>query len=324
MLEILSDGPFNTVQDLGRPSAVPWGVCAGGAMDRESLIRANILAGNTVGAAAMEIMFFPFKVRFLENCVFAVAGAPARATLDGTSFPPDWSMQAEAGQVLILQAPEKGVRSYLAVAGGIDVPVVLGGRGTDVKGGFGGFKGRGLQKGDRLPCGHAELHALPDGGVGLSGIAALPDKDNVVLGLIPGPEYEAFTQEAHSLLVTQHWTITPHANRVGFRLEGQSPLLTRQSLSLLSHGVLPGTVQVPPAGQPIIQMADANTCGGYPKIGIIAEPDLSVLAQMPPGSRIRFKLVTQEHALARMRARTEALQSLAEQVPAFKKHLLAS
>ncbi|KXV76079.1 allophanate hydrolase [Acetobacter cerevisiae] len=322
MLEVLTNAPLNTVQDLGRPRAVSFGVSRGGAMDRDALALGNILVGNTEDSAGLEIVFFPFKIRFRKECVFAITGAPAKVRLDSAPMPSCWSINARAGQTLIMEAPEKGMRSYLTVSGGVDVPIVLGGRATDIKGGFGGFEGRGLQKGDLLPCGTGSLLPLPPSGMGLSALPLLPDKDGVELHLLPAAEYSEFTEHAQACLVEQPWRITTHANRVGYRLEGTMALQTRQPLSLLSHGLLPGTVQVPPSGQPIIQMADANTCGGYPKIGIIVEPALGILSQMPPGASISFRMINQEQALAQARTHRKNLRMLAAQIAATKPHIL--
>lgn len=322
MLEVLTNAPLNTVQDLGRPRAIPFGVSCGGAMDRNAFALGNILVGNAPDAAGLEIAFFPFRVRFRQDCVFAITGAPAKVRLDAVPLPSCWSMKARPGQTLVMDAPEKGMRSYLAVAGGLDVPRVLGGRATDIKGEFGGFEGRGLQKGDLLPCGGGKTGPMPANGVGLSGLAPLPDKNGMELHILPAAEYGEFTEQAQACLVQQHWRITTHANRVGFRLEGETTLQTRRPLNLLSHGLLPGTVQVPPSGQPIIQMADANTCGGYPKIGIVVEPDLSFLSQIPPGGYVTFRLIDQDQALARLRAHRQHLRQLAEQVSATKTYIL--
>lgn len=146
MLEVLTNAPLNTVQDLGRPESISYGVACGGAMDCNAFTLGNILVGNSPDAAGLEIVFFPFKIRFQQDCVFAITGAPAKVRLDAVPLPSCWSMMARAGQTLVMEAPEKGMRSYLTVAGGLDVPRVLGGRATDIKGGFGGFEGRGLQK----------------------------------------------------------------------------------------------------------------------------------------------------------------------------------
>ena len=322
MLEILTNAPLNTVQDLGRPGSISYGVACGGVMDCNAFKLGNILVGNSPDAAGLEIVFFPFKIRFQQDCVFAITGAPAKVRLDTVPLPSCWSMMARAGQTLVMEAPEKGMRSYLTVAGGLDVPCVLGGRATDIKGGFGGFEGRGLQKGDLLPCGKSTTCSMPTNGLGLAELPPLPHKNGLELHVLPAAEYEEFTQESQACLVQQQWRITTQANRVGFRLEGDTPLQTRRPISLLSHGLLPGTVQVPPSGQPIIQMADANTCGGYPKIGIIAEPDLSLLSQMPPGGLVTFRMITHEQALNRFRAHRQHLRQLAEQIDAAKAYIL--
>ncbi|QDH25251.1 biotin-dependent carboxyltransferase family protein [Neokomagataea tanensis] len=322
MLEILTNGPLNTVQDLGRYGAIPMGVCAGGAMDRDALIHGNILVGNDFNDAGIEVTFFPFKVKFSQNCVFAVTGAMGEVYLDEDVVPENWCMQAVSGQVLVLHPPKVGTRSYLTFAGGIDVPVVLGGRSTDIKGGFGGFEGRGLQKGDVLSCGPVQKHVgLPDGGYGLADARPLPSGEITPLKIMPAAEYSLFEERSLEQFFSQKWLITAQANRVGFRLEGEEPLRTKDALSLFSHGLLPGTVQVPPAGQPIVQMADANTCGGYPKVGVIVEADLCLLSQIPPGRYIKFELITQEDAQSKLRAEREKARILSEQIMTLRKQI---
>lgn len=322
MLEVLTNAPLNTVQDLGRPESIPLGVACGGAMDRNAFALGNILVGNAPDAAGLEIVFFPFKIRFHHDCVFAITGAPAKVQLDGMPLPACWSMKARAGQTLVMEAPKKGMRSYLTVAGGLDVPLILGGRSTDIKGAFGGFEGRGLQKGDLLPCGADTSRPIPPHGLGLADLLPVPDKEGIELHILPAAEYEEFTEQSQACLVEQQWRITSQANRVGFRLEGDTALQTRKPLSLLSHGLLPGTIQVPPSGQPIIQMADANTCGGYPKIGIVVEPDLSLLSQMPPGGYVKFRIISHEQALVRLRTYRQHLRQLTEQVEATKAYII--
>ncbi len=322
MLEILTNGPLNTVQDLGRPGAMSIGASGGGVMDRQAFMHGNILCGNVCDAAGIEIAYFPFKVRFHAACLFAVTGARSPTTLSGKILPDNWCHAASPGDILTLAAPDRGVRAYLCVSGGIDLPILLGGRGTDIRSGFGGYLGRGLQKNDRLPLSESTvMPAIPRDGHGLSTSLSLPMGGTETLSLIPAAEYDAFTDHAHQLLADQEWSITPSANRVGYRLEGAQPLSTTRALNLLSHGLLPGTVQVPPSGQPIVQMADANSCGGYPKIGIVIEDDLDRLSQMSPGTSLRFSLISRPEALERLRARRSGFTTLTKQLGTARTHL---
>ena len=287
MIEILSTGALNSVQDLGRKGYLNIGVGHSGAMDRPALTIANLLVGNDVNDAGLEVVLFPFKLRFIDDCRFALAGANAKTHLDEVELPPNWSVDAKAGQTLTISAPADGARMYLAFSGGIDVPVVMNSRSTDLKTGFGGFQGRGMLRGDRLSICHTSAKR-PRGGVGAAIARELPRTgSDVFIRVLPSAEFDQFDEFAKTDLFSQPWTLTQEANRMGMRFSGQ-PLKLIRPLELFSHGILPGTVQVPPSGQPIVQMADANTCGGYPKIANVISADLWLLAQTPIGATVRF------------------------------------
>lgn len=286
MIEILSTGALNSVQDLGRKGYLNIGVGQSGAMDRLALSTANIMVGNPTDFAGLEIVLFPARLRFITDSRFALTGADALAHLDGFELPPNWACEGKAGQTLVIQAPRRGARVYLALAGGIDVPVLLGSRSTDLKSGFGGFEGRGLSRGDQLALNLPR--AKSTGSFGLVGVRELPSlTTETTIRVLPAAQYEDFEEEARERFFSEPWQVTQETNRMGMRLSG-SQLTLRSPLELLSHGILPGTIQVPPSGQPIIQMAEANTCGGYPKIANVIEADLSLLAQAPVGSKLRF------------------------------------
>ncbi len=301
MIEILSTGAVNSVQDLGRTGYLDAGVGRSGMMDAPALEIANLLVGNDKGAAGIEVALFPFRLRFEADTVFAVAGADCPAKLDDRQVPGWWAMTAKAGEVLTLGLPRSGARAVIAFQGGIDVPLVLGSRSTDLKSVFGGFEGRGLNRGDRLSLAETSRRVLRmEGGYGadvsaLRGPAAAKD-EAIVLRVLPSAEYAVFTGEARSKFHETDWLITNDANRMGYRLSGPDLALTRK-LELFSHGIMPGTVQVPPNGQPIIQLAEANTCGGYPKIANVIEADLWRLAQAPVGARLRFEATTRDTAI---------------------------
>lgn len=306
MIEIQSSGALNLVQDLGRPGYLDIGVSGGGAMDAPALALANWMVGNDAGAAGLEISLFPFRVRFQEKTWFAVTGATCELTLQGRRLFSWWAAEAGAGEVLTIAPPTLGSRAYVAFAGGIEVPRVLGSRSTDLKSGFGGLQGRGLKKGDRLAFG-AGAHRMGPGtrSFGIAPPSRLQFADELATGsvairVLAAAEIGHFTEEALQDFQSSEYKLTPDCNRQGYRLQG-APLQTRRPLELLSHGLVPGTVQVPPAGQPILQLAEANTCGGYPKIATVIEPDLWRLAQLRPGQRIRFALVDHASAIAAVR-----------------------
>lgn len=289
MIEILSATALATVQDFGRFGSLGYGVGTSGAMDHLALALGNLLLGNSEDAAAIEIPLFPFEVRFLQDCAFAVTGAGGEASLDGQPLPPFWVAMAREGQVLSLGYPTSGSRAYLCLAGGIDVPSVLGSRSTQLRGEFGGLQGRALQQGDRIDALRPGISRLPtDVGV-VSPSQALPlQRDGLpAMRVLPAAEYECFTQASREAFWAGEWKVTTQSNRYGYRLEG-APILPKAPMEIRSHGIVPGVIQVPHGGQPIIQMRDAQPSGGYPKFGTVIEADLWRLGQAPVGSKVRF------------------------------------
>ena len=288
-MEVLSTPGLATVQDFGRFGSLRFGVGTAGAMDRLALAAGNLLLGNEEGAAAVEVPLFPFAVRFDADCSFALAGGGCGARLGGRALLP-WSVHAaRAGEELTL-SPAQGVpgsRAYLALPGGVDVPEVLGSRSTQLRGAFGGQCGRALRAGDKL----AARGASP----GLSGFGLEPP--GVALPLvadgtpcvrvIPAAEHGCFTEASRAAFWSGDWKITAQSDRYGYRLAGAA-LAFEAPVEMLSHGIVPGVIQVPPNGQPIVQMRDAQPSGGYPKFGTVIEADLWRLGQAPAGSRIRF------------------------------------
>lgn len=308
MIEILSSGTFNSVQDRGRKGLLSSGVSRSGVMDICAHDAANALVGNDVAAATIEVATFPFRLRFTVDAAFAVTGALAEARLAGQRLPPWWAAEARAGDELTVAPPAMGARVYVAVAGGIDVPLLLGARATDLKSGYGGFEGRGLQRGDRLSLGTRRPGKLPEGGVGAPPPPGRRETDGVVR-VLPAAEWNDFSAEACRLLEKADWRVTAETDRQGCRLEGPE-LVRERRRELLSHGIVPGTVQVPPSGQPIVQLAEANTCGGYPKIATVIEADLWRLGQAMPGDRLRFAVAGRDEALAALRGQAGWLEGI--------------
>jgi biotin-dependent carboxylase-like uncharacterized protein len=303
MIEILTPGALATVQDLGRAGALGWGVGVSGAMDGMALAAGNILLGNAEQAAAIEIPVFPFRIRFERPAAFAVTGAHARPLLNGRGLPPWWAVQAGAGDVLEIGAPTaapwRASRAYLCVAGGVAVAPVLGSRSTQLRGAFGGHEGRPLREGDRLPLlpaandpPHADCGLVPPA------LAMPREADGLpAIRALPAAEHDRFTAAALDAFWNQPWKITPQSDRYGFRLAG-SVLEPLAPMELRSHGIVPGVVQVPHGGQPIVQMRDAQPSGGYPKIATVIEADLWRLGQAPIGGRIRFIHTSWQDAVA--------------------------
>ena len=297
MIEILTASALATVQDLGRHGQYRHGVGTAGAMDAFALTIGNVLLGNPADAAGIEIPVTPFRLRFQTDLCFALTGADCGADLDGMPLPPDWAMQARAGLVLTLGRAIGGCRAYLCLQGGVDVPEVLGSRSTQLREGFGGHEGRALRQGDILRAIGGEV-TLPRGGLGA---LAPADAATATIRVLPAAEYDSFTPAAQEQFWDQPWMVTAQSNRAGYRLSGPA-LELHAARELRSHGVVPGVIQVPPGGQPIIQLSDAATMGGYPKIGTVIGADLWRLGQVRPGEAIRFAQVDHATAVAAQKA----------------------
>jgi biotin-dependent carboxylase-like uncharacterized protein len=302
MIEVLSSAALATVQDLGRNGCLRWGVGTSGAMDPLALAAGNLLLGNDENAAAIEVPIFPFRVRFAEDCGFAITGADCAATLDTAALLPWSAHRARAGQVLDLRLPQAGAwrasRAYLCLAGGVDVPEVLNSRSTQLRGAFGGLQGRALRSGDVLRAGDA-LRGPPLPGIGLVAPAlAMPLQVDgcPAVRVLPAAEYEGYAPASRDAFWASDWKITAQSDRYGYRFAGPS-LEPIEPMELRSHGIVPGVIQVPPGGQPIVQMRDAQPSGGYPKIGTVIEADLWRLGQAPIGSRVRFLRATWDEAV---------------------------
>lgn len=302
MIEVLTAGALTTVQDRGRFGCLRWGVGTSGAMDSVALAAGNILLGNEEGCAAIEVQVFPFRVRFNEDCAFAITGADCGAQLDSLPLMPWSAHTARAGQELQLGAPRPGParasRAYICLPGGVDVPAVLNSRSTQLRGAFGGLEGRALRRGDTLRAGAASTER-PSGVLGLvPPEIALPLRRDgcTAVRVLPAAEYDGYTEASQAAFWRNEWKITPQSDRYGYRLAGEA-LQPVAPMEMRSHGIVPGVIQVPPDGQPIVQMRDAQPTGGYPKIGTVIEADLWRLGQAPIGGRIRFVETSWEEAL---------------------------
>lgn len=296
MIEILETPPLNTMQDLGRVGYRQHGIGRGGVMDRLALAAGNALLGNEAGEAGLEFQLFPVRLRFTKETAFAVTGADCEARLSGRRLPAWWATRAEAGDELVLSSPRKEMRAYLTIAGGFDVPKVLGSRSTHARDSFGGYHGRALLAGDVLQSRAHEPFLFRDG----AGVGATPAAEAVtaatcedlaegetVVRAIPAAEYQTFDEASRNALCRTPWKVTARSNRQGYALSG-TPLRREALLEMRSHAIVPGVIQVPPSGQPLIQLAEANSAGGYPKIGVVIEADLWRIGQLPPGGTLRF------------------------------------
>jgi biotin-dependent carboxylase-like uncharacterized protein len=262
----------------------------------EALAAANRAVGNAPGAAGLECTAAGPTLRFLSTTRFAVAGADLGAVLEradlGTwTVPAGRMVVARAGNVLSLRERRAGLRAYIALAGGIDVPAVLGSRATDLVAGFGGGAGRALRAGEMLPLGPSTASPMdvapPTAGRGPAG--------PLTVRVVRGPQDDLFTAEACARLESETFEVGPLSDRAACRLQGAA-LEHRGAGEILTDGMVPGCVQVPPDGRPIVMLADGPTTGGYPKIATVITAEVPRLAQLAPGDRLRFAVVTVEEA----------------------------
>ncbi|MBB4008272.1 5-oxoprolinase subunit C family protein [Allorhizobium taibaishanense] len=329
MIEVLESGPFNTVQDLGRPGYRDIGVSASGAMDPLAVRIGNSLAGNDEGAAVLEIQTFPFRLRFTEPTVFAVTGTDGNPVIDGIELPAWCAYTAEAGQTLELMHPPKRARAYVSVAGGVDVPAVMGSRSTSLRGNFGGHAGRPLEKGDRLAVGETPgFIPLPASGlaivepeIALGDVFPSGSDEILLIRALPAGEHGLFADNGKAFW-DQIWRISSRSDRTGFRLSGAA-IVPTQTVEMRSHGVVPGVIQIPPGGEPIVQMSDANTAGGYPKIAGVIECDLWRLGQARIGSRVQFVQSSYAEARDVERAVDQYVADVRQTIPMVKRALKA-
>lgn len=293
--EVLDPGWRTSVQDLGRLGLRRQGVPWSGALDAPALARANAACGNAPGLAGLEITLDGPRLRFLESCVFAWDGADLDPRLERADLGGAWpvprgaAVRARPGNVLRFGARRRGCRAYLAFAGGLDVPDVLGSRATDLSSGFGGWAGRALRAGDRLALGATlgRPAVVPP-----PSIPGEPGGDEVTVRVVLGPQDDHFDAAALGTFLGTTWTVDATSDRVGCRLGG--PRLEHAGpAEIVSDGMLPGCVQVPPDGRPIVSLNDGPTTGGYPKIATVVRADLPRLAQLVPGEgRLRFARTT--------------------------------
>ncbi len=288
MIEVISPGGLTTVQDLGREGFAHLGVPRSGAADRRSLMLANRLVGNPEGLAALESTLRGPALRFRCGALIALTGALVDACLDGRELAMNAPERVEAGETLTLGTARTGLRTYVAVRGGLDVPLVLGSASSDLLSGLGPVP---LRAGDRLQIGTASGGRWPS--VEVAAIHEMPRE--LQLRVVPGPRADWFASDALLRLLDSTWKVSPDSNRIGVRLRGE-PLVWAGKEELRSEGMICGAVQVPPSGEPILLLADHPTTGGYPVIAVLAADDLPLAGQLAPGAGVRFALARVERA----------------------------
>ena len=304
-LTILSPGPLSTIQDAGRFGAMGKGFSPGGAMDSDAMTLANLLVGNAPGVGVIEMTMLGITARFDCDCVIALTGADMSARLNEYPTQRYCSIAVHSGDVLSMKAAKNGMRAYLAVAGGFDLPVVMGSVSTNLKCGLGGFQGRKLRSGDELLLNQSIASFLPRR---VSPPGDYPD--SISLRVLLGPQDDAFTPKGMNTFLGSEYTVTDKADRMGIRLSGEK-IESKSGVDILSDGIAAGSIQIPASGTPIIMMADRQTTGGYAKIATVVSADLSRAAQARPGTRIRFVRVMEAEAV-RLRREAEKKQKQLE------------
>lgn len=307
MITITRAPPYLTVQDCGRKNSRDSGVPRGGAMDSFALRAANAVAGNDVDAAGLEWALGDGSIKFEQDAGFAFGGAKAHATLDGRDVAPYTTFYARAGETLTFEQISGGRFLYLAISGGIDVPIILGSRSTYLPGRFGGYGGRTLKRGDALPLGNP-THTPAEGFHCAADL--LPRYDTGIVHITRGTHSDLFDESAWRTLTESEYRVTAASDRTGYKLEG--PPLANPVGTLPSEASCPGSIQIPGDGLPIALMADAPTVGGYPKIAVVAEADLPMIAQRSPGEPIRFELITIEQSQRLLKRRSTDLHAISQ------------
>lgn len=291
-MRIIKAGALTTIQDLGRTGFQQYGMPVAGAMDSRSLRCANWLVGNPSGEACLECTLTGSTIEFLTDSVIAITGAQIPVLINDKHQKQDRSLSVKKGDVLSFGTLEKGLRFYIAFAGGIDVPMVMNSKSTYLRAKVGGYNGRKIMDGDEISIGEfsgrIKKKKLPKDILPLL-------ETSFTARILPGPEVNSFSFQGIKTFLTEEYVISPASDRMGYRLSGK-PIEHLQGADIVSSGIPPGSIQVTGDGQPIIMMADRQTIGGYTKIATVFGPDISVLAQMKPGDRIRFREITLQEA----------------------------
>jgi antagonist of KipI len=317
---VVRPGIQATIQDLGRPGFRKSGVAPGGAVDALGLRIANLLIGNEESAAGLEVTLGGLRLRFSDERCVAWCGGAFEVKAGDLTLPAGHACVIAAGEELRFGHAESGFRAWLAISGGVDVPLVLASRATDLRGSFGGFEGRGLRANDRLPFGKhspraqalitslrdtraANWGSPPEWALPLSSLHGEP-----VLRVVRGVDWTRFSSTTIADILTQPFTVSPDSDRMGARLDGPALQRSDESADLISEAVTPGTIQVPPGGQPIMLLADCQTIGGYPRLAHVITVDLPLAAQLGPGDHVHFHEVpmTEAHHLLLQREQNVA------------------
>ncbi|MET3372999.1 biotin-dependent carboxylase-like uncharacterized protein [Variovorax boronicumulans] len=317
-IEVLKPGLATSVQDAGRPGYYHLGIPLSGALDQQSLVLANLLVGNDEGAAVIESTLLGPELQFDAPALVAVTGADAKIKLNGNEMPRNESFTVQAGDKLSFDFMKLGARMCIAVAGGIDVPVVLGSRSTYGLGAFGGFNGRKLLAGDKLPVGTPSANARAGRTVDAALLPVL--EKEVALRVLPGIYFHRLQEVSVHSFFADTWTVGSEADRIGYRYKHGTPLKFQDRTppfgagddpsNIVDAGYPYGSIQVPGGREPIILHRDAVSGGGYAMVGTVISADMDLIAQMQPNHKARFVEVDMTQALDARAERRRRLDRL--------------
>lgn len=298
--KVVAPGLLTTVQDLGRPGFQSIGVTESGAVDSYALRLGNWLLLNTEDAAALEVSLLGPTLQALRTTAVCVTGADLGACLNDEPLPLWAAVKVVPGDRISFSGPRRGCRAYLCVAGGFDVPPVMGSRSTDLLGRLGGLDGRALRAGDLLPVGRPSRPTAALAGRRVPDPFVPDYPDELTARVVLGPQDDFFTPAGIQALLTGTYTISPQSNRMGSRLDGPAVEHSRGA-DIISDGMPLGGIQVPPSGQPIVLLQGRQTMGGYTKVATVISPDVGRIGQLCPGDRVRFTAVSvgDAHRIAR-------------------------
>lgn len=294
-VKILMSGPLTTIQDEGRPAYQQSGMSVSGVMDFYSFRAANLLVGNRETEAVLECTLLGPTLQFTGDSVLAVTGAEAPMKLNGRPAPMWQTLAVKSGDQISFGPAAKGIRLYIAFAGGIDVPVVMESKSTYLKAKVGGLHGRSLKSGDELGLNQAGVDLRKIALKKAEGKIVPKFRSSLILRTVLGPQDDYFTAKGLKTFLTEPYTVSNESDRMGYRLEGTA-IEQKNGGDIISDGIVMGAIQVPSNGKPIALMADRQTTGGYTKIATVATADLPLLGQARPGDQVRFQKITVQEA----------------------------
>lgn len=313
-IEVLKPGLLTTVQDFGRTGYQKLGISPSGALDRRAMTLANILVDNPAGEAVLELTLMGPELRFTADNFIAVTGGDLAPLLNGEPVSRCAAVPVKAGDVLSFGQAKNGCRAYLAFSGGLNLPSVMGSKSTNLKCGFGGYRGRKLQAGDAIAFAapKKELPFFP-----LHTLEVPSFDGEVTLRVVLGPQENSFTEGGIRTFFGESYQVTPRFDRMGCALDGPT-VECKGKADIISDGIPAGAVQIPSSGKPIIMLADHQTTGGYTKIGTVAAVDLPLLAQCRPGDSVRFEQISVGKAQKLLRKERKKFRKLNRYLNEFR------